>query len=171
MSRVSYNHSFLLTLAFKTRTCVMALLVPALVKIQPQRDRKFNPNLTDIAVPYESMFNIEVFNTCQMPFGLSKKFVFWGQFTKMCSTKFPPIIVKASTKNAYHKIPCLQFANRNIARLQSWHSGIHFQILITPTISTLQLWLGIDCNFGLASTTKCECGFSKHNWVKNDHRS
>ena len=89
----------------------------------------------------------------------------------MCSAKFPPFTVKASPKTACHKIQWLQFANRNIVGLQSWHSSRHFQIPITLAISTLQLRLGIDCNFGLASTAICECGFSKQNWVKSDRKS
>ena len=35
----------------------------------------------------------------------------------------------------------------------------------------MQLQHGTDCNFGLASTPICECGFSKHNWVKRDRKS
>ena len=107
-----------------------------------------------------------------MPFWLSKKF-FWegGHFTKMCSIKFPPIIVKSSPTIIYHKIQWLQFANRNIAGLRSLHSSKHFQIPITPVISFLQLRIDIDCYFGLASTTICERGFSDQNWVTNDRRS
>ena len=70
-------------------------------------------------------------------------FIFW-HFTKMCYANFPPFTVKASPKIAYHKIQWLQFANKNIARLQSWHSSQHFQIPITHVI-----WL---CNFDLALT-------------------
>lgn len=44
MSRVYHDRSFLLTLAHKTRTCVMALLVPAWTK--------FNHNLIEMPVPY-----------------------------------------------------------------------------------------------------------------------
>ena len=89
-------------------------------------------------------------------------FVFWGHFTKMCFAKFPPFIVKASSKNACHKIYWQQFVNRNIDGLQSWYSNRHFQIPITRANSTLELRLGTDCNFGLASTTTCERGFSKN---------
>jgi hypothetical protein len=39
-----FNHSFLLTLALKTKTCVMALLVLA--------SSKFSPNLIEIMDPY-----------------------------------------------------------------------------------------------------------------------
>ena len=117
------------------------------------------------------VFNIKVFNTCQIPFWPSKKFYFLGHLTKMRSAKFSPFIVKASPKTAHHKIQWLQFANSNIAGLQSWHSSRHFQIPITPAILTLQLWLGIDCNFSLASTTICERGFSKQNLMKSDCRS
>ena len=92
-------------------------------------------------------------------------------FTKMCSTKFPPFSVKASPKTAYHKIQWLQFANRNIVGLQSWHSSRHFQIPITIAILTLQLRLGTNCNFGLANTTICERGMFKQDWVESDHRS
>ena len=79
--------------------------------------------------------------------------------------------VKTFPKIACHKIQWLQFANKDVVGLQSWHSSRHFQILITLAISTLQLRLGTDYNFGLASTTTCEHGFSKHNWVKSDRRS
>ena len=44
MSRVSHHCSFLLTLAFKTKTCVMTLLVPAWSKL--------SPNLIEILAPY-----------------------------------------------------------------------------------------------------------------------
>ena len=94
-----------------------------------------------------------------------------GLFTNLCSAKFALVTMKASPKIASHKIQWLQSANWNIARLQSWHSIKHFQIQITPAISTLQLCLGIDCNYGLASTTICEHGFSKQNWVKSDRKS
>ena len=123
------------------------------------------------------MFNIEVLNTCQMSFWSSKKFSRKfkfkkiGHFTKMCSAKFPLVKLKASPETTYHKIPCLQFANKNIVGLQSWHSSRHFQIPITPTISHLELWLNIKCNFSLASTTTCEHGFSKQIWVKSVRRS
>ena len=110
------------------------------------------------------VFNIEVFNACQMPFGLSKKFFFfgfWGHFTKTCSAKFPPFTVKASPKSAFHKIQWLQFVNRNMVGVQSRHSSIHFQIIITPVILTMEFQHGTVYNFDLASTTICECGFSK----------
>ena len=51
----------------------------------------------------DAVFTIEVFNTCQMPFWLSKKFsssffsLFWA-IHKMSSAKSPPVIVKASPK-------------------------------------------------------------------------
>jgi hypothetical protein len=61
-----------------------------------------------------------------------------GHFTKMCSTKFSPITMKASPKIACHKIQWLQLENKNIIRLQSWHSSKHFQIPIIPTILTLE---------------------------------
>jgi hypothetical protein len=35
--------------------------------------------------------------------------------------------VKASSKNVCHKILWMQFAIRNVARLQSWHFNIYFQ--------------------------------------------
>ena len=92
-------------------------------------------------------------------------------FAKMCSTQFPPFTVKASPKSVCHKMQWLQFANRNTTGLQSWHSSKHFQIPITLAISTLQLRLNIDCNFGLASTTICERGFSKQSGVKSDRSS
>ena len=114
----------------------------------------------------EPVFDIEVFNTCQMSFWLLRKFIFWGHFTKMCSAKFPPFTMKASPKTAYHKIQWLQFANRIIVV-----TSIHFQIPVTPAISTLQLRLGPNCNFGLASTAICERGFSKRNRVKSDRKS
>ena len=92
--------------------------------------------------------------------------------TEMCSAKFSPFTMKASPKTAYHKMWWLQFTNKNmIARLYSWDSIMHFHILTTPTISTMQLPLGTDCNFSLASTTICESGFSKNIWVKSDCRS
>ena len=40
-----FNSSFLLTLALKTRTCIITLLIPAWLK--------FNPNLIEIPVPYK----------------------------------------------------------------------------------------------------------------------
>ena len=119
------------------------------------------------------MFNIEVFDTCQMSFWLSSFFsfpFFWALHRGMLC-KVSPFTVKSSPKGACHKIQWLQFANRNIVGFQSWHSSIHFQIPITPAISTLQLRLGIDYNFGLVSTTICEHGFPKHNWVKSDRKS
>jgi len=108
----------------------------------------------------------------ECPFG--RQLYFWGvlgHFTKMCFAKFPSFRVKAFPRTACHKIHWLQFAYRDIGRLQSWHFSKHFQIPITPKILTLQLWLGTDCNFGLASTTICERGFSKQNWVKSDRKS
>ena len=104
-------------------------------------------------------------------FGRQKSFLFWGHFIKMCFVKFPPFTVKASQKIACYKIQWLKFVNRNIAGLQSWHSSINFQISITLAISTMQLRLSTDCNFGLISTTICECGFSKHKRVKSACRS
>ena len=89
----------------------------------------------------------------------------------MCFAKFSPFKLKTSPKIACHKIWWLQFVNKNIAILQTWHSSIYFQFPITPAILTLQLRLGTNCNFGLASTTICERGFSKQNWVKSDRRS
>ena len=61
--------------------------------------------------------------------------------------------------------------NSNIARLQSWHSSRHLQISKAIAISIVELRLGNDCNFGLASTTICERGFSKQKWVKSNCRS
>ena len=116
------------------------------------------------------MFNIEVFNTYQMPFWLSNFFL-GGHFTVICYAKFPPFTMKASPKTACQELQWLQFANRNIVGFQSWDSSTLFQIPITPTISALQLRLGTNCNFGLASTTIYERGFSKHNWVKSHCRS
>ena len=75
--------------------------------------------------------------------------------------------MKATRKTTCHKIKWLQFANRNRAGLQSWHSSMHFQISITLAILTLQLTLRTNCNFGSASTPICERGFSKHNCVKH----
>ena len=148
-----------------------------------------------------AVFNIEVFNTCQMSFWLSffeedayslfRKchplrwpkchllgfryffffltfYLFMLNFTKMCYAKFPPIIVKASPKIVCHKIQWLHFANKHIVGLQSWHSSRHFQTPITPAILTPQLQHDTDCNSGLASTTICERGFSKQDWVKSD---
>ena len=90
---------------------------------------------------------------------------------KMCSAKFSPFKVKASPKTASHKIHWLQFVNNSLIGLRYWHSSIHFQIPMTSALSTTQLRLGTDCNFGFASTTICERGFFKHNWVKSDRRS
>ena len=121
------------------------------------------------------MFNIEVFNSCQMPFYyfifLLFSFFLFGHFTQMCFAKFPPFTVKASPKIACHKILWLQFASRNIAGLQSWHSSKFFQIPINLAILTLQLWLGTDYNFDFASIAIWERGFSKQNRVKSDRRS
>ena len=72
------------------------------------------------------------------------------------------------SKNSLSQIQWLQFANKDIFGFQSWHSSRHFQIPITTAISTMQLRLGTDCNFGLASTTVYERGFSKQFWVEND---
>ena len=93
------------------------------------------------------MFNIGVFNTCQMPFWQSKKCFFgsWDALHKnMCSTKFPPFLhtppftMKASSKIPCHKIQWLKFTIINIDGLQSWHSSIHFQIpIIWQTLSTI----------------------------------
>ena len=85
------------------------------------------------------VFNVEVFNTCQVSFWLSNKAPLFGggNFTKMCHAKFPPVTLKASPKIACHKIQWLQFANRNIARLRSRHSGKHSQNPITTAISTM----------------------------------
>ena len=65
-----------------------------------------------------------------------------GHFTTMLC-KLPPFTVKASLNIVCHKTQWLQFVNRNIVGLQSWHSGIHFQIPTTPAISTLQLRPGV----------------------------
>ena len=89
----------------------------------------------------------------------------------MCFAKFPPVTLKASPKITRHKIHSLQFAQRNIVGVQSWHSSRPFQILIIPTILTMQLRLGIDCKFGLANTTICEHGLSKESWMKSDCKS
>ena len=104
-------------------------------------------------------------------FGHHKIFLLLGHFTKMCYAKFPPVIKKASPKTNCHKIQWLQFANRNIVGLLSWHSSSHFQILINPAILTMWLQLNTNCNFGLTSTSLCERRFSKQNWVNNNHRS
>jgi hypothetical protein len=69
-------------------------------------------------------------------FGYQKSFLIFGHFTKMCSAKFSLVIMKASLESVCHKIKWLQFANKNIGGLQSWHSSRHFQIPITPTTST-----------------------------------
>ena len=89
----------------------------------------------------------------------------------MCFAKFPLVTMKASSKFVCHKIQWLQFANKNCVGRKSWHSSRHFQIPITLAILTLQLRLRIDYNFGLANTTICERGFSKHNWVKSGRKS
>ena len=66
------------------------------------------------------IFNIEVFNTCQMPFWPYYYYYYYcfEHFTKMCSAKFPPFTVKVSPKIACHAIQWLQFANRNIVGFQ-----------------------------------------------------
>ena len=74
-------------------------------------------------------------------FDCQRRPFFGGHFTKTYSTKFPPVTMKSSPITACHKIQWLQFANKNIVGLQSWHSNIHFQIPKTPKISTLQLRL------------------------------
>jgi hypothetical protein len=89
-----------------------------------------------------------------------------GHFTKLCSAKFSTFTVKAFPRLACHKIQWLQFANRNVIDFQSWHSSRHFQIPITLAISTQHY-----CNCGLASTTICKRGSSKHHWVKNDYKN
>ena len=119
-----------------TRTLTRGDIIPAWI-------------LQTLTEPMGAVFNIEVFNTCQIPFWLSKKPFFFffflvGTSQKCALQSFPPVIVKASPKTACHKIQCLQFANKNTAGLQSWHSSIHFQIPITPTILTLQLQLGTN---------------------------
>ena len=93
-----------------------------------------------------------------------------GELHRTPSAKFPPIIVKAPPKIVCHKIQQLHFANRNIDGFQLWRSSTHVHIPITPAILTLQLWLNIDCNFGLTNTTTRERGFSQHNWVRSDRR-
>ena len=86
----------------------------------------------------------------------------------MCSVKFSPFTLNASLKSTCHKIQWLQFANENIVgRQSSRHSSKHFQIPVTIAISTLQLRLNTNYNFGLASTTICEHRFSKQNWMKS----
>ena len=94
-----------------------------------------------------------------------------GALHKNAMCKFPLVTMKASPKIACHKTQWLQFAYRNIVGLQSWHSSPHSHIRITLAILTTQLRLGIDCNFGLASTSICERGSLKHNWLKSDCRS
>jgi hypothetical protein len=109
-----------------------------------------------------------------MPFWPSSSFLFFsfflggGALHKNVLCKVSPFIVKASPTIAYHKIQWLQCANRNIDGLQYWHSSIHFRIPITSAILTLQLRLGTDYNFGLASIAICEHGFPKKSWVKSD---
>jgi hypothetical protein len=115
-----------------------------------------------------AVFNIEVFNICQMPFWPSKKFFLWGVLHKnvLCTIS---TLHKASQEIAYQKIQCLHFANKNIVGLQSRYSSIlSFQISISFVILIMQLQLNTNCNFGSASTSICEHGFSKHNWVKSD---
>jgi hypothetical protein len=100
----------------------------------------------------KAMFNIEVCKTCQMPFWPSKKIFFWAFHKNVLykvSTSHSESHKIASPKIACHKIQWLQFANRNIGGLQSWHSSKHFQIPInsyyfdfaTSTRPWLQLWL------------------------------
>jgi len=84
-----------------------------------------------------SVYNIKVFNTCQMSFWLSKKNLLFcfvsGALHKNVLCKVPRFTRKAS-QSACHKIQWLQFAHRNIVGLQSWHSIKHFQIPITHVI-------------------------------------
>ena len=96
-------------------------------------------------------------------------FVFWGHFTKMCFAKFPPFIVKASSKNACHKIYWQQFVNRNIDGLQSWYSNRHFQIPITHANSgtSIRHWLQLRLGKHNYMWTWI---FQKH-WVKIDRKS
>ena len=60
MSRVChnyfFNHSFLLTLALKTRTCIITLSVPALLK--------FDPDLIEILVAYRFADGFLIGNRC-----------------------------------------------------------------------------------------------------------
>ena len=52
---IHFNRTFLLTLALKTKTCVMTLLVMTLSKFQSWPNEKFNPNHIEIVVPYRLM--------------------------------------------------------------------------------------------------------------------
>ena len=118
----------------------------------------FSPS--HVKIPFKFCFGCR--KSSLFVFGALHKNVLYKVFTLHC---------EGLTKTARHKIQWLQFVNRNIVGLQSWHSSRHFQIPITLAISILQLQLDIDCKFGLANTIICERGFSKHNWVKSDRRS
>ena len=100
------------------------------------------------------VFNIEVFNACQMSFWPSKMFWVLGALHKNVALQsFHLSQWRSCQKIACHKIQWLQFVKRIIVGLQSWHFSKHFQIPIIPAISTLQLPLGTHFNFSLASTT------------------
>ena len=102
------------------------------------------------------VFNIEVFNTCQMPFWQSKKPFFLWALHKNVLCKVPLVIVKASP---CHKIHWLQVANKTIVGLQSWHSSKHFQIPTTLATSAWQaqlymnVWVKSDCRSRLKLAT------------------
>ena len=122
-------------------------------------------SLTTFLVSSVQYWNLQCLSNAIL--AIKKVFMFWGHFTKMCCTKFPPFTMKASLKTACHKIQWVQFVNRNTVGLQSWHSSRHFQILVTPTILTLQLRVNTNYNFCLANTTICARGFSKCNYFSN----
>ena len=118
-----------------------------------------------------SVFNIEVFSTCQMPKKDMYIYMHLWHFTKMCFVKFLQATMKASPKTACHKIQCLQFANKNITGLQSWHSNRHFQISITPAISTLQLRLekhNYICEHGFEHWNAC-AHFKLEHWLSSQY--
>ena len=76
------------------------------------------------------LFNIEVYHTCQMPFWQSKSFCFnfRGGTSQKCTLQtFHWSQRRPVKKNACHKIQWVQFVNKNIVGLQSWHFGRHFQ--------------------------------------------
>ena len=99
---------------------------------------------------------------------VKKAFFGGGHFPKMCYAKFPPFTVKASPNIACHKTQWLQFVNRDIVGLQSWHSRHSriFQMSTTLAILTRH-WLQLQ----LGKHTYKWTPFFKWNWVKSDRGS
>ena len=101
------------------------------------------------------VFNIEVFNTCQLLFWLSKIYLSF-----LFGALHQNVLCKVSTSHSEGLL-------KTQLDFRSWHSIRHFQVPLTPATSTqhqLQLRLA-------SMDIYCECGFPKHNWVKSDHKS